>query len=111
MHCDGLPGELSGHYSGACARLDLPPRSAGYAPRLAQDVDGARWTIVSRDVAVVSAALSIHAMGLEASLTVAPGDVEHVLPGWPVACTLGLAVRRAPHDPRARLEYCGRPNP
>lgn len=94
-----FPGELSAHYPGACARLDLPPRAAGYALRLAQDADGARWTIVSRDVAAVSAALSIHAMGLDASLAVATGDLEYVLPGWPIACQLGLAARPAPHDP------------
>lgn len=94
-----FPGELSAHYPGACARLDLPPRADGYALRLAQDTDGARWTIVSRDVGVVSAALSIHAMGLEASLAVEPKDVDRVVPGWPVACPLGLADRSAPHDP------------
>lgn len=94
-----FPGELSAHYPGACERLDLPAREAGYALRLAQDADGARWTIVSRDVAFVSAALSIRAMGIEASLSVDLGDVEHVLPGWPVACSLGLADRSAPHDP------------
>lgn len=94
-----FPGELSAHYPGACARLDLPPRDGGYALRLAQDAHGARWTIVSRDVGVVSAALSVHAMGVEASLAVDPEDVEHVLPGWPVACTFGLADRPAPHDP------------
>lgn len=105
-----FPGELAAHYQGACTRLDLPPRAAGYALRLAQDADGARWTIVSRDVAAVSAALSIHAMGLEACLTAAPGDVERVLPGWPVAYPLGLAARPAPHDPKGSTRAL-RPEP
>lgn len=91
-----FPGELSAHHPGACARLDLPPRPGGYALRLAQDEDGARWTIVARDVDSVAAALSIHAIGIEAGLTVDPEDVERVLPGWPLACPFGLADHRPP---------------
>lgn len=51
-----FPGELSAHYPGACARLGAAPRADGYALRLAQDERGERWTIVSSDVAFVSAA-------------------------------------------------------
>jgi hypothetical protein len=97
-----FPGELGATYADACARIGLPPRESGYALRLAQDPRGARWTIVSGDVAPVSAALSIHAMGIDASLAVDAKDVDRVVPGWPVPCPLGLADRPAPHDPPAR---------
>lgn len=99
--CTGrdFPGELGADYPAACDMLGLPPRPGGYALRLAQDRAGARWTIVSSDVDRVGSALSIHAMGIEASWHVDAEDVDHVRPGWPVTCPLAVAGRGDPHDP------------
>lgn len=99
--CTGrdFPGELGADYPAACDLLGLPPRPGGYALRLAQDRAGARWTIVSSDVDRVGSVLSIHAMGIEASWHVDAADVDHVRPGWPLACPLALAGRGDPHDP------------
>jgi len=100
---DDYPGELGGDYPGACAALDLEPTSDGYGLVLGQDDDGARWTEITagRGVDLVRTVLSVWESGLEAGLELRPDEVLAVRPGWPVACTLGIAGLPAPHDTAA----------
>lgn len=96
-----LPGALGDTYGSARAALGLK-QGGGVALVQAQDVAGASWTVISRDVEGVESVLSIEAMGVSCGYTIDPDTVVKVLPGWVVPSTMGLIDRPPPHPPLAR---------
>jgi hypothetical protein len=93
-----FPGALGDDYASACAALTLPA-TKGYALIQAQDVAGARWTVISKDVSGVQSALSIEAMGVAYGYLIEARTVVTVRPGWVLNSRLGLIDRPAPHPP------------
>lgn len=102
-----FPSVLGDDYPAACAVLGLPPLADGYGLVLGQDGDGARWTVVIDDVALVAVAIASWDCGMEYELSPDEGAVVTALPGWPLAVAVAAPGVPAPHDPPA--ETAGRP--
>jgi hypothetical protein len=105
-----FPSVLGDDYPAACSVLGLEPYAEGYGLVLGQDGTGARWTVVSDDVAQVAGAIAAWDCGIEADLSPDEEAVAAVLPGWPLALTVSVPGLPEPHDPvvDGELESCGR---
>ncbi|MEU7085490.1 hypothetical protein [Streptomyces achromogenes] len=102
-----FPSVLGDDYPAACAVLGLPPFADGYGLVLGQDGDGARWTVVIDDVALVAVAIASWDCGMEYELSPDEDAVVTALPGWPLTVAVAAPGVPAPHDPPA--ETAGRP--
>jgi hypothetical protein len=93
-----FPGALGDDYASACAALHVCATKS-YALIQAQDVAGACWTVISKDVSGVQSALWIEAMGVAYSYLIEARTVVTVRPGWILDSRLGLIDRPTPHPP------------
>lgn len=94
-----FPGVLADDYVAACEALDLEPWEAGYGLVLGQDADGARWTLVTHDAALVACAVAAWDCGLEYDLEPPERSVIASLPGWPLELAVQAPDLPDPHDP------------
>ncbi len=102
-----FPGALGDDYPQACAALDLRPVARGYGLVLGQDGGGARWTVVTRDTALVALAIATWDCGMTYDLSPGERDIVASLPGWPLALAVSAPELPEPHDPTQ--EEGGRP--
>ena len=94
-----FPGALGDDYPAACAALDLRPVTRGYGLVLGQDGNGARWTVATRDTALVALAIATWDCGLPYDLSPSERDIVASLPGWPLALAVSAPGLPEPHDP------------
>jgi hypothetical protein len=94
-----FPAVLGDDYPAACEALGLPPHPDGYGLILGQDAEGARWTAVVTDTALVACAVAAWDCGLEYDLAPPEKAVYAALPGWPLAVAVAAPGLPAPHDP------------
>ncbi|XHM90638.1 hypothetical protein AB0761_09065 [Peterkaempfera sp. SMS 1(5)a] len=94
-----FPAVLADDYAAACEALELEPWEAGYGLVLGQDADGARWTLVTHDAALVACAVAAWDCGLEYELEPPERTVIASLPGWPLELTVQTPGIPDPHDP------------
>ncbi|MDH6623059.1 hypothetical protein M2271_000846 [Streptomyces sp. LBL] len=98
-----FPSVLGDDYPEACAALGLAPLADGYGLVLGQDGDGARWTVVVDDVALVAVAIASWDCGMEHDLSPDERTVVAALPGWPLAVAVAAPGVPEPHDPDPRV--------
>jgi hypothetical protein len=94
-----FPAVLGDDYPAACEALGLPPHPDGYGLILGQDAQGARWTAVVTDTALVACAVAAWDCGLEYDLAPPEKSVVAALPGWPLGVAVAAPGLPAPHDP------------
>lgn len=94
-----FPSVLADDYPAACELLGIEPWESGYGLLLGQDSDGARWTVVSDDAALVACAIAAWDCGMPYDLTPPDRTVVTSLPGWPVPLAVSSPGLPAPHDP------------
>ncbi|MDF3290371.1 hypothetical protein [Streptomyces silvisoli] len=94
-----FPGALGDDYPAACAALGLRPVTRGYGLVLGQDGNGARWTVVTRDTALVALAIATWDCGMAYDLSPGDRDIVVSLPGWPLTLAVSAPGLAEPHDP------------
>jgi hypothetical protein len=94
-----FPSALADDYPAACEALGLEPWEAGYGLVLGQDADGARWTLVTHDAALVACAVAAWDCGLDYRLDPPDRTVVATLPGWPLNLAVQTLGLPDPHDP------------
>lgn len=94
-----FPGVLGDDYPAACTELGLEPWADGYGLLFGQDSDGARWTVVSDDAALVGCAIAAWDCGMPYELAPPERTVVDSLPGWPLALAVSTDGLPEPHDP------------
>ncbi len=105
-----FPSVLGDDYPAACGRLGLEPYAEGYGLILAQDGDGARWTVATEDVTDVACAVAAWDCGMEYDLSPREEVVTAVLPGWPLDVAVAAPGMPAPHDPEEAEEALAPPD-
>ena len=99
-----FPSVLGDDYPAACAALSLEPWADGYGLLFGQDSDGARWTVVSNDAALVGCAIAAWDCGMSYDLTPPDRTVVDSFPGWPLTLAVSTPGLPDPHDPAAAPE-------
>ena len=94
-----FPSLLGDDYPAACTALGLEAWADGYGLLFGQDSDGARWTVVSDDAALVGCAIAAWDCGMDYDLTPPERTVVDSLPGWPLSLTVSTTGLPEPHDP------------
>ncbi|QMU76482.1 hypothetical protein GXW83_12760 [Streptacidiphilus sp. PB12-B1b] len=94
-----FPSVLGDDYPDACEALGLEPWADGYGLLFGQDADGARWTVVSDDAALVGCAIAAWDCGMPYDLTPPDRTVVDSVPGWPLALSVSTPGLPEPHDP------------
>jgi hypothetical protein len=99
-----FPSVLGDDYPEACEALGLEPWSDGYGLLFGQDGEGARWTVVSDDAALVGCAIAAWDCGMPYELSAPDRTVVATIAGWPLVITIATPDIPAPHDPRTSGE-------
>ncbi|MFJ6718054.1 MULTISPECIES: hypothetical protein [unclassified Streptomyces] len=103
-----FPTVLGDDFPEACALLGVPPVADGYGLVLGQDEDGARWTVVVDDVALVATAIASWDCGMEYDLSPDERTIVVSLAGWPLQLTVSASGIPEPHDPEQGADGTGR---
>lgn len=103
-----FPAVLGDDFPEACALLGVPPVADGYGLVLGQDEDGARWTVVVDDVALVATAIASWDCGMEYDLSPDERTIVVSLAGWPLQLTVSASGIPEPHDPEQGADGTGR---
>ncbi|UQW99997.1 hypothetical protein [Streptomyces sp. RerS4] len=103
-----FPTMLGDDYPEACALLGVHPSADGYGLVLGQDQEGARWTVVVDDVALVAAAIAAWDCGMAYDLSPDERTIVVSLAGWPLALTVAAPGIPEPHDPEQGADGTGR---
>ncbi|MET9696816.1 hypothetical protein ABZY31_07815 [Streptomyces sp. NPDC006529] len=103
-----FPSILGDDYPEACSLLGVPPAADGYGLVLGQDEDGARWTVVVDDVALVATAIASWDCGMEYDLSPDERSIVVSLAGWPLALSVAAPGIPEPHDPEQGADGTGR---
>ncbi|MEU7066853.1 hypothetical protein ACIGQE_29645 [Streptomyces sp. NPDC053429] len=103
-----FPAVLGDDYPQACALLGVEPVADGYGLVLGQDEEGARWTVVVDDVALVATAIASWDCGMEYDLSPDERTIVVSLAGWPLELTVSASGLPAPHDPEQGADGTGR---
>ena len=94
-----FPSVLGDDFPAACEVLGLEPWSDGYGLLFGQDAEGARWTVVSDDAALVGCAIAAWDCGMPYDLTPPDRTVVDSFPGWPLPLNVSTPGLPEPHDP------------
>ncbi|MFF1556692.1 hypothetical protein [Streptomyces sp. NPDC058279] len=103
-----FPAVLGDDFPEACALLGVKPVADGYGLVLGQDEDGARWTVVVDDVALVATAIASWDCGMEYDLSPDERSIVVSLAGWPLELTVSASGLPEPHDPEQGADGTGR---
>ncbi|MGW7098147.1 hypothetical protein [Streptomyces sp. NPDC054838] len=103
-----FPAVLGDDFPEACALLGVQPVADGYGLVLGQDEEGARWTVVVDDVALVATAIASWDCGMEYDLSPDERTIVVSLAGWPLELTVSASGLPAPHDPEQGADGTGR---
>ncbi|MET3982826.1 hypothetical protein [Streptomyces sp. PvR034] len=103
-----FPSILGDDYPEACSLLGVPAAGDGYGLVLGQDEDGARWTVVVDDVALVATAIASWDCGMEYDLSPDERSIVVSLAGWPLALSVAAPDIPEPHDPEQGADGTGR---
>ncbi|WP_329193233.1 MULTISPECIES: hypothetical protein [unclassified Streptomyces] len=103
-----FPAVLGDDYPEACALLGVKPALDGYGLVLGQDEEGARWTVVVDDVALVATAIASWDCGMEYDLSPDERTIVVSLAGWPLELTVSASGLPEPHDPEQGADGTGR---
>lgn len=103
-----FPSILGDDFPQACSLLGVPPAAAGYGLVLGQDEDGARWTVVVDDVALVAMAIASWDCGMDYDLSPDERSIVVSLAGWPLELGVATTGIPAPHDPEQGADGTGR---
>ncbi|MEU8774926.1 hypothetical protein [Streptomyces sp. NPDC048606] len=103
-----FPTMLGDDFPEACALLGIPPAPDGYGLVLGQDQEGARWTVVVDDVALVASAVAAWDCGIDHELSPDERSIVVSLAGWPLDLTVAAPGIPEPHDPEQGADGTGR---